>query len=53
MNSWPTVLLSIFIIKPIPFIDEFLSLVEKLQYPGRVCLYFYNNQEYNKITVCY
>uniref|UniRef100_A0A0N4UAS7 Fe2OG dioxygenase domain-containing protein n=1 Tax=Dracunculus medinensis TaxID=318479 RepID=A0A0N4UAS7_DRAME len=44
------ILLSIFIIKPIPFIDEFLSLVEKLQYPGRVCLYFYNNQEYNKIT---
>lgn len=51
-EHWPSLTLAIFIAKPIPFIREFLSSVEKLIYPSsKIDIYLYNNQKYNEKDV--
>ncbi|CAD5216890.1 unnamed protein product [Bursaphelenchus xylophilus] len=47
-NPLPTVTLALFIAKPIPYIEEFLEKIGKLDYPKeKIDLFVYNNQNYN------
>ncbi|VDM39746.1 unnamed protein product [Toxocara canis] len=51
-QEWPTLTLAIMLAKPIPFVEEFLAKVKKLQYPAsKIDLYVYNNQKYNEREV--
>lgn len=44
--------LAIMLAKPIPFVEEFLTKVEKLEYPAsKIDLYLYSNQKYNEREV--
>ncbi|CAD5212681.1 unnamed protein product [Bursaphelenchus okinawaensis] len=47
-GALPSVALAIFIAKPIPYIEEFLEKIEKLEYDkSKIDLFLYNNQQYN------
>ncbi|RCN30936.1 oxidoreductase, 2OG-Fe(II) oxygenase family protein [Ancylostoma caninum] len=50
--DFPLVALSIFIAKPIPFIEEMLEAVARLNYPKKkLVLYIYNSQRFSIKTV--
>nr|CAD2173598.1 unnamed protein product [Meloidogyne enterolobii] len=47
-HLFPTICVSIFIQKPIPYVEEFLIKISELDYPKRkINLYIANNQKYN------
>uniref|UniRef100_A0A9J2Q7N3 Hexosyltransferase n=1 Tax=Ascaris lumbricoides TaxID=6252 RepID=A0A9J2Q7N3_ASCLU len=51
-QEWPKLTLAIMLAKPIPFVEEFLTKVEKLEYPtSKIDLYLYSNQKYNEREV--
>uniref|UniRef100_A0A915AZB8 procollagen-lysine 5-dioxygenase n=1 Tax=Parascaris univalens TaxID=6257 RepID=A0A915AZB8_PARUN len=51
-QEWPKLTLAIVLAKPIPFVEEFLTKVEKLEYPkSNIDLYLYSNQKYNEREV--
>lgn len=38
--------------RPIPYVEEFLDYIRRLNYPKeKIHLFVFNNQEYNKKTV--
>lgn len=51
-ETYPTVLIAIFIEKPTPFLEEFLKAVYNQAYPkSKLHLFLHNNLEYHQHTV--
>ncbi|CAJ0957643.1 unnamed protein product, partial [Mesorhabditis belari] len=51
-SAFPLVTLAIFVPRPIPFLEEFLEAILKLDYPkDRLALFIYNNQRFSIQTI--
>ncbi|XP_051170331.1 procollagen-lysine,2-oxoglutarate 5-dioxygenase isoform X2 [Leptopilina boulardi] len=51
-KSYPIILIAVFIVKPMPFLEEFLIKIHQQVYPkGKLHLFIYNNVPYHKQMV--
>lgn len=47
-SPWPRVAIAVFVVKPVPYVEEFLERLSALDYPKeRLDLWLFNNQPYN------